>query len=1006
MAGRRVGFATGVATVATLSLVGFAGLSGATAAAAAKPAHKAAVLGTAANGGKVIVLLKNAHKNLSLRHAARFTAAHNDQKSVVASIRAHGGTSILQLVAVNGVAATVSKAEVSRLRTNPEVKQIVPDSTVTVSTGVMKTDTAPPADLDSALCPSNPADPLQEPEALADVHASTQDRPHAANEANTYATGVGVVVANDGINALAGNPNFTRPDGSHVVIDAPNYTSDNSDGEYYGDASSIAAQGDVVYDFSKELPYSGLPVGCTFTLKGDAPGASLVDTSQIVTPPSSNGQILESEAQMVANIDNVVRNDHADIISESYGYSNTPGSYAIHYAANDAAVAAGVTVVVSSGDSGPSGTVSSPATDPLVIAAGATNTLRLNAQAYGYTSWTNDNVTPLSSGGTSPNNKLPDILAPGYGGEAACSPAGSDCESNTITEAFGGTSESAPLVSGGAADVIQAYRDSHGGTSPSPLIVKQLLTSTATDVDAPADQGGGGTLNIYAAVRAAQQMPGSSLIGTSNNSPELVDTSGTQLDVSGAGGSSSSQPVTLYNASNRSQHVTGTFRTLGAYSQIGSTVTEPVSSPDPALPIPAEGAQAAAPITFNVPAGLSRIETDMIWPDATNGSILSYDLIDPNGALTQISYDYGTPSTRVGRPGSVPNIGHAEVADPVPGTWTAVIRWANGRSHLQEPPNVPGTYTGNLSFRLEGANYATSGATGAVTIAPNTSATVNVPVHFPAAPGDHPQSVQFKSNTGEVMSLPIARRTLIPSTGGKFTSVIGPTVGRGVGGITTFDINVPAGQTNLMARFSTPDASPDNGMTFYLVNPSGSVAAEDATPTTTLQGIGSTTPTAAAALSVVNPAAGLWEIDEKLNLTTSGNEFNQVVSGSIGINVDSAKVLNGLPTSSATLITSGTSHAVNLRVTNTTGVGRSFTLTSSVSPTDLSGGAASTPVYIPAGASALMTTNIVPASAATPTVVAGTLNVISNTSTTARNLTTQLIAQFPYTYTDQPVPSG
>jgi hypothetical protein len=39
-----------------------------------------------------------------------------------------------------------------------------------------------------------------------------------------------------------------------------------------------------------------------------------------------------------------------------------------------------------------------------------------------------------------------------------------------------------------------------------------------------------------------------------------------------------------------------------------------------------------------------------------------------------------------------------------------------------------------------------------------------------------------------------------------------------------------------------------------------------------------------------------------------------------------------------------------------------------------------------------------------PTVVAGNLNVVSNTSTTARNLTTQLIAQFPYTYTDQPAP--
>ena len=90
---------------------------------------------------------------------------------------------------------------------------------------------------------------------------------------------------------------------------------------------------------------------------------------------------------------------------------------------------------------------------------------------------------------------------------------------------------------------------------------------------------------------------------------------------------------------------------------------------------------------------------------------------------------------------------------------------------------------------------------------------------------------------------------------------------------------------------------------------------------------------------------------------------------------------------------------MNLNVTNTSGVGRSFSLTDSTA--DLVGGAAATPVYIPAGASVLLSTTIVPQAAA-GTVVAGTLNVISNTSTLARNLTTQVFAQFPYTYTVQP----
>jgi hypothetical protein len=834
-------------------------------------------------GGAVIVVLADQHSDLKLKAqgAARTSATRADQRSIVADIKAQGGSDIRQLVSVNAVAAHLSAAAVKQLRADPAVSEILPDATITVQPG-STTPKAKPAKIDPALCPADPAKPFTEPEALSVVRASSDD-PKAGPEGNDIATGKGVIVANDGINELAGNPNFIRKDGTPVVLDAPDPTADDSDGEYYGDASSIAGQGTVVYDYSKELPYSGLPSGCTFTIKGVAPDASLVDSSVIDTPPSgSAGAVQQSESEVVAGIDNAVVNEHADIISESYGYTPRPGRYAVFYAANDAAIAAGVTVVVSSGDSGVSGTVSSPATDPLAIAVGATNTLRLNAQATGYTKWTNNNITPLSSGGTAPNNRVVDLVAPGYGGEAACNPNGSDCPENTQTEAFGGTSESCPIVAGAAADVIQAYADSHHGAKPTPALVKQILTSTATDIGAPADEQGAGLLNVAAAVRAAQQEPGTTAVQHGKGKPadasSLVVHSPTQLDVTAPAGTSA-QSVTLFNTSAKDTEVSAAYRSLSTPAQFGRTVTEPVSAPDPSLPVPAQGAQAAAPISFTVPKGLDRLDADMLIPDPANSTILSFTLVDPKGALTQISYDYGTPPTRAGRTGTVSNIQHVEVTAPVPGRWKALVLWANGRAHLQEPPNVPGTFTGDISFRTTGQHYVTSPAAHPVRIKAHSSAVVPLKVAMPAAPGDHPESVQFTAANGASTSLPVARRTLIPSQGGPFDTTITSSVGRQVGQISTYDLDVPAGKQDLDVDFTTPDASADNPMTFWLLDPSGTVVQQvAATPATDASGA----TIAAAHLVAPSPAAGRWEIDVELNLTTSGKEFTQLVHGVVG----------------------------------------------------------------------------------------------------------------------------
>jgi len=870
---RAAGFwAAGVLAVGGALTVAGSGEASASGGPGPAPASEAPAFGGAASGGQVIVVLKNQHSDLNLRTQAqqRTAAAHADQASVVASMKANGGTSVTQLTAPNAVAARLSATEVTQLRADPAVAEIVPDVQLTVLTG-----SAPAAGgaseepQDQHVCPANPAKPFVEPEALADIHAPSANAP---DEANTIATGQGVIVANEGANELAGNPNFQRPDGSHVVIDAPDYTVDNGNDETYGDVSSIGAQGTVVYDYSKELPFSGLPAGCTFVIKGDAPGASVVDLSQVDTP-------ILLLSQVITGIDQVVSVVHADVISESFGTSALPTSRSgpLLAQANEAAVAAGVTVVESSGDSGDSGTMIAAADDPAVIGVGATNTLRLLAQGYGFTGWVNDNITPLSSGGTAPTGKIVDLVAPGYAGEAACNPAAvaGGCPANTQTEAFGGTSQAAPLVAGAAADVIQAYRDTHGGSSPTPAMVKQILTSTATDVNSPADQQGAGLLNIYAAVRAAQQMPGTTQANGPSNSPALI-ASPSQLDITGDDRSVSDQTVSLYNASTRPERVTGSYRWIGPERQIGPVVTEPVSAPPPSQPVPAEGAQAAAPISFSVPRGLDRLEADMIWPDPQNANIMSFTLVDPRGRLTQISYDFGTPSTRPGGIGTVPNIQHVEVADPTPGRWTARILWANGRGHMQSPPNVPGTYTGNISFRISGQDYFTAPAAGPVTIPARSAATIPLHIVMPAAPGDQAESVQFTADGRAATSLPVTRRALIPADGGSFRTLITSTVGRMIGQLNTYEITVPAGRPDLDVQLATADASADNKYTFYLVNPSGTVVATDTTPKTV-----NGTSVATAELQAANPAAGTWQIDVELNLTVSGNEFTQTVDGNV-----------------------------------------------------------------------------------------------------------------------------
>src|SRR5580658_439565 len=898
---------------------------------AAQAAPLAPVIGTAASGGSVIVTLKNQYSNLRVgQGSARQQALATAQAPVVSTIKSSGGTDVQQLDGVNAVAAHLSANAVAQLESNPAVASISPDAMMTRIQPPAQASTGTPAALSQQVCPANPKKPLLEPEALSLMHVVDQADPSDPDQSSNIATGKGVIVAISNANNVAGNPNFIRPNGQHVVVGSPTPNADAGDDEVYGDVSSVAAQGDVVYDMSTQLPFSHLPKGCTFTIEGDAPGATIVDENTLgpqgQIPP---GALRAPESEVIAGIDNAVVNEHADVVSESFGFGSLFGfDFTPFSTAEDAYVAAGITVVISSGDEGVDQTLEVPASDPNVIAAGATTALRLNAQAYGYSGWVDNNITALSSGGPAPNNDEPDLVAIGYGGEAACSldptAVANGCPGNTVTEAFGGTSESAPLIAGAAADVIQAYADSHGGARPSPALVKEILCGTATDIDAPASEQGAGLVNVYAAVRAAQQAPGAT--GSKQFGSSALIPSPTQLRLTGTGGSATTQSVSLYNSASQAQTVTAKFRSLGPATQLGQTVTENVSAPPASAPVPPTGPTAAAPITFSVPPGVDRLNADFRTPNPNNDAIIAMFLFDPQGRLVQISYDYSTSPT-----GPVSNLQHVEVSDPTPGRGTADFYWNNGRSHLQEPPLTPGSYRGPIVVQFSTQNYITALASGPVTIPGHSSASIPVSIRFPAAAGQDAESIQFVGSWGGAVSVPVTTQTLIPSAGGNFVANLASSVARGQGPMLTYQIDVPSGEPGLNVNLQTADISADNAIGYALTAPSspGGGAGSDVvdygqTPITALQPTSS--PITRTELSVPNPEPGLWTVQVTLDETASGKEFTQNVFGNASYGAVPAFTASNVPDSASVSIPLGDSVNFSVAVTNTGTVSGAFAL--------------------------------------------------------------------------------
>jgi hypothetical protein len=872
----------------------------------------------------VIVVFKNQDRaqpaNRSALSARRKTLA-SVQGPVLQKLAAGSARDVHSYTTLNAVSATVSPAQVSALRSDPAVAEVVPNGLVHL---------APPTTTSTSSAAAAGATPLPgacapngkvqlEPEALGAMSVDS-DNPKAKTARSLGITGSGVTVGWIADSLDPDNPDFIRPNGKHVFVDFKDFSgfgtsAPTSGAEAFGDASAIAAQGREVYDVSH---YSALALNrpCNIRVEGVAPGANLVGLvafgASDVAPDSS---ILEA-------IDYAITTAHVNVLNESFGINNYPddgGALDLVAQADDQAVAAGITVVESTGDAGVTNTTGEAATDPNVISAGAsTDNQNYIQDGFGGTrfpevkGWSNDEISSLSSSGFDQRGRTIDVVAPGESDWALCSTdldefggCASLAGNPSPVQSFGGTSQSSPLTAGVAALVIQAYEKTHRGTAPSPAQVKQLIVSNTDDIGAPADQQGSGRVDAYKAVLAAENdnQPASGGSAQARN-VGVMAMSASQLNAVDQPGTAENLTDTVTNESGSTQHLTFSGRTLGAYRSLFSSQFA-LSDSDPQTPDYAGVPINYQRLRFHVPAGVDRIDASAAFHSATPTASLNarvrFSLIDPNGTFVGDS-----------RPQGLGNFGDLQIAHPAAGTWTA---------YVYSRDSDAGGYVGPVVFGVSGARYTPFGTVtpASATLAPGRAVAVQVRTHTPAQPGDASGAIVVQSAHGgstTSATVPVTLRSLIPSGNQTFSQTV--TGGNGRAPISGqeffYQLDVPAGKPELNATITVQD--PGNQFGAYLINPQGEAVAY---ATNMVPGASASSPPdnqVGAQLHTLNPAPGRWRLAVVFAPVVSGNSLSSPFQVSVNQQAVPASG-GGLPNAASTQLTAGQPQTYNVTVKNT-----------------------------------------------------------------------------------------
>jgi Subtilase family/Peptidase inhibitor I9 len=877
---------------------------------------------------RVVVLLKDQPVQAAEGTSAatqRAASVSADQTPLIRELAQVHATHVVRYQLINGFAATVSKGEAARLAANSSVAKVIPDSMIigpspqqlgqnlaaTMSGGAASSGGPAYKLIPGACLPGGKVE--LEPEALSLTGVDSQS-PQAQTARSLGFTGAGVKVGwmADGIDV--NNPNFIKPDGNSVFVAYRDFTGDGtkavtSGDEAFLDANTIAGQGLQVYNtqgFSAQSPAAP----CNIRIEGVAPGVQLVGLKVFGQNNAS------TTSGFLAAINYAVETEHVNVLNQSFTSNPFPDESALDAIkqADEAATAAGVTITVSTGDAGPFNTIGSPTTLPEVIAAGASTDFRFYAQTnyagadyFARNGWLDDNISPLSSSGYGQTGATLSLVAPGDLSFASCDASAkyNGCvnflNQPSDIEESGGTSQAAPWTAGVAALIIQAYRGGHGGATPTPAVVKQIMLSTATDLGVPASEQGAGLVNAYKAVELAESMPAP---GAGAPVGQTLLTSTNQLNAVANPGTAESWPVTVTNTGASAQTVRLSGRTFGPAQNV-QTATVTLNDKTSKQFINYGGVRNNYSVLhFNVPAGVSRVYASIAYPAnpaSGNNARVRLILIDPKGRLAAHSIPQG-----------VGNFGNVDVRQPTAGRWTAVIFGDVAADH--------GT-NGTIHFEVNTNDFTSFGSVSpsTLTLAPDASGSVTVRAATPATPGDTSGAIVLNSGNGAT-SIPVTLRSLVDvAGGGAFSGSVTGGNGRpnGEGQALYYEFNVPAGQTSVNANFTLKNDASDQ-VSAYFINPEGNVdgyGGNSLATSVSHSGTFGLAPQRQVSVYGLDPVPGTWTLIIDIPDQVEGTEIADPFTGNIAFNQTDISA-SGLPDSSSATLAAGKPVTVTVSIRN------------------------------------------------------------------------------------------